>query len=825
MQIEKLRLKGFIGIKRGLGLDEISIDFKNIVGLIAFAGQNGLGKSTVLENLHPFNTLASRSGALFNHVCVRDAEKELSFSYNGNHYRTLIKIDCQSEKSEGFIWKDGESLVNGKIRDYAKYMTDLFGSSNLFFNSVFCAQNAQKLSDMTTGQLKTLFAEFLRLDRLQDYEETAKQVINVLTGKSGQIEKQLLILNNKMAGYEDIGRQLSRARADMSIVETSTEDLKKKRVEYQEELDRLKDKKSKQEVLITQKANTEAKIKELEDTLGREQKDNNAELNGLRETYKSLQAEISKNEGLIQQADEINTAAEKEKEIQVKIDNLASKIDELSTVLPVQNKVVHDLETAITALRQNLKTVETDPDNLRLGKLIEEAERAVEDKERMINNPSPELAKAKAEVEGLQRAALVEEGIDATCQSKTCSAIKAINEAKERLPEAQAALQKIVDDVTTYKTVLSDEIETIKKDTEKVCDEKLRRLDWIKKWNEDANDEISTATNSLEAALKIVSETNEAIDKHRQDLATLRFELIKVKDLAAKKTVLEVAKSQHENVTRQMEENATKGKELKIKWENRSNDLTSSINDVTASLSDINQQIDTDIDLLIPKRQYDIDEIKKTISETETILNNSRAQIMKFEADLSASVEVEKDIGTANGEKLKLNADIADWTYLKNSCGKNGLQAMEIDATAPLISSFANDLLSKAFGPLFSVKLLTQNEEGKEVLDIVVINDDGEEVLLDNLSGGQKIWILMALRLAMTLLSKEKSGKNFESFFADEIDGPLDSENATSFIKMYQAFMQIGGFKNGYFISHKESCRDLADNILMFTPGKNPYFQ
>src|SRR4030065_161758 len=141
MQIEKLRLKGFIGIKRGLGLDEISIDFKNIVGLIAFAGQNGLGKSTVLENLHPFNTLASRSGALFTHVCVRDA---------------------------------------------------------------------QKLSDMTTGQLKTLFAEFLRLDRLQEYEETAKQVINVLTGKSGQIDINIEALGKRMEGVKDLRSEIER---------------------------------------------------------------------------------------------------------------------------------------------------------------------------------------------------------------------------------------------------------------------------------------------------------------------------------------------------------------------------------------------------------------------------------------------------------------------------------------------------------------------------------------------------------------------------------------------------------------------------------------
>jgi hypothetical protein len=55
---------------------------------------------------------------------------------------------------------------------------------------------------------------------------------------------------------------------------------------------------------------------------------------------------------------------------------------------------------------------------------------------------------------------------------------------------------------------------------------------------------------------------------------------------------------------------------------------------------------------------------------------------------------------------------------------------------APLITAKANELLSMAFGPLFTVKFRTQDEEGREVLDILTIGEDGEEVLLENLSGG-----------------------------------------------------------------------------------------
>jgi len=52
----KLRLKGFAGIKSGMGLDELVLDLDALpqdARLVAIAGPNGAGKTTLLENLHP----------------------------------------------------------------------------------------------------------------------------------------------------------------------------------------------------------------------------------------------------------------------------------------------------------------------------------------------------------------------------------------------------------------------------------------------------------------------------------------------------------------------------------------------------------------------------------------------------------------------------------------------------------------------------------------------------------------------------------------------------------------------------------------------------
>lgn len=56
MQVLSLTLKGFRGIRDGLGREELSLDFEQLAGgaeLVAIAGANGRGKTTVMDNMHP----------------------------------------------------------------------------------------------------------------------------------------------------------------------------------------------------------------------------------------------------------------------------------------------------------------------------------------------------------------------------------------------------------------------------------------------------------------------------------------------------------------------------------------------------------------------------------------------------------------------------------------------------------------------------------------------------------------------------------------------------------------------------------------------------
>src|SRR4030042_151696 len=653
MQIEKRRLKGFIGIKRGLGLDEISIDFKNIVGLIAFAGQNGLGKSTVLENLHPFNTLASRSGALFNHVCVRDAEKELSFTYTGNHYRTLIKIDCQSEKSEGFMWKDGESVVNGKIRDYAKYMTDLFGSSNLFFNSVLCAQNAQKLSDMTTGQLKTLFAEFLRLDRLQEYEETAKQVINVLTGKSGQIDINIEVLQKRMEGVKDLRSEIERLTSLKIEQEThKTEQTEKLKI-TQSEREKLKEDIARNEVLNKQAEDTTAIIANMEKNREQEGAAVEGQLNKLRTQYQEYSREIADADKVLASEAAIFAAAENEKTANNQIESLTGKIETISVDIAGLQDGIHKTEVQLSDARAKSNALVNDAE-------LAGIKQSLIDCARTIENHKSQLYTLEIR--------------DKECKSSTCQFILAAKKAERELPELMATREGL----SLKQTQRLSSLEMDKKQIDKQMD---------------VDDVI------LKLKKTQLIEAQEILSGYRKELATVRLELTKYKDLAAKHTEIAVAKNKKEEREKALTENKKQGLTISAEWKTKAATISDQIQKQKEKLNDINVRIEKGTTAKLDTIEINITVLTNAIKDAEAEILKTGNLIEKLQGELSGITEAEELLRKENENKIRLTAGIADWTYLKNSCGKNGLQAMEIDGAAPLITGYANDLLSQAFGP------------------------------------------------------------------------------------------------------------------------------
>src|SRR5207244_12296878 len=103
-----LTLKGFRGIRDGLGRDVIELDFEQLAGdakLVAMVGSNGRGKTTIMDNMTPFPIMPSRAGAdglgsfsYYDQVCLPESAKDLVWERAGDRDRSQRGLRLNGNK-------------------------------------------------------------------------------------------------------------------------------------------------------------------------------------------------------------------------------------------------------------------------------------------------------------------------------------------------------------------------------------------------------------------------------------------------------------------------------------------------------------------------------------------------------------------------------------------------------------------------------------------------------------------------------------------------------------------------------------------------------
>jgi DNA repair exonuclease SbcCD ATPase subunit len=748
-----------IGIKEGLGLDNLDLDLSQVSGLCAFSGENGTGKSSVLESLQIFPRLASRKGNLQSHFYGKDGFRELEFSFQGNNYKVLIKVDSEANRAEGYAWENGVSLLDGKISNYSKWCVNLLGSPELFYNSVFCSQASRKISDMTTGELKKLFSEFLKLERYEQYEDISKQCNNLLTSRASSLERDIESLKILTEDYVETGAALFNVQAEKKVLEFRLAELSLDLKKSEAELVTVQADIQKNELIKTELAGLQDTQNRLLTEIEDDQKQLELELNALRTKHHTLGLDIVDLDSLLSNQDEIKQAAS----IRLK----------LTADLTRDRKLLADLTRSHFAAISAMAKEETAANETLLRQ-----KRKIDLTKNNIKTFELKLKHALAKEADLDKR-------DPECVSKTCSFILSALTARQETPVLTRTINEQIENATILEKAYSDTLKSFTTDIE--------------------------ALKAKESDQKAKKETIEA----RINQSEVKLEKVSV--LADELPKVETALSKKQDLEKRQAENVIEGKEREILWDRKIGDKNRQkiVIDVMINKkrAEINNEAETNSRIL----EQNISVIKKSITERTDEIADKVTNIIKYEQDVARKEQAQKELTDKTTEKDLIVDEASEWAYLKDACSAKGLRALEIDSVLPAIASYANDLLIRTFGTQYTVRFQTQDEEtGREILDIIVIREDGSEILLESLSGGERVWILSALRLSLTLISQEKSGKSFQTGFADESDGALDVGHAIEYVQMYRAFMEVGGFESFYFISHKLETIALSDHVLNF---------
>ena len=748
-RIDRLILRGAIGLWAKSKKDEIELNLeKEGAGVIALIGTNGTGKTTILENLHPWPRLLTRDGTLRDHFRLANSYRDLYITdENTNYkYRCLIRMraDIPSGNTEYWIFRDiGSGYapltgINGRLEPYEDWIERLFGSLNLYQRTVFVAQKASKncpdLSVASKGERKELFSELCGIDWLEAYRKAAKDKGDCLCEAMKKIEAKHSLLKGAEERFSALKSEISEHAVTANEKSKEAEEAAKVLEKERKKLREVTETSQKKARLILQREEALKRIIVL--------KQKQDEYMSAIESHRASLRIKSQMEEVILKAREM---------------------EECRANLIAQKDIFEKHE------RQKMKDYLLEMTNYTMQKneLISE-----------LNQLKIDIAESKEKSRMINERLSIPFGQNCpTCGQKL---------PKDELEKQQKTRASDEGSLKKLKTKLEDLIE--KKKSIEIKIEGLR-----------------TPTRQSENDFPGIEELK-ALEKEIESLDLRRaYEVLRRAD-NAEGTITHIRK------------------EL-IKLENE-------IGNESKNAEDYKELIEA-----LPKT--DENELKKEVEHLEESISNlkleeAKAQTRREQAErmLSEAKLNLEEYENLSGKLKEMTKEICEWALIERATGKDGIQALELDALAPSISKIASSLLTASGNEgIISIKTLRIAGKGSkqhaiEDFSIIYTNGNGEEQEISTLSGGEAVWIRKAIYDAFELIRTQNTGIQYRTVMLDEADGALDPESRLRYMRMINAAHKESGRYQTIIVTHSLELQDMVDlsiNIEDLQPqAKNP---
>jgi len=734
-RIDRLILRGATGLWAKSRKDEIDLDLSSRgPGVIALIGANGAGKTTILENLHPWPRLLTRDGPLRDHFRLADSFRDLYLTDEATSckYRCLIRMraDIPSGTTEYWLFRDaGQGYaplpgINGRLEPYQEWIERLFGSLALYQRTAFTAQKNSKscpdLSAATKGERKELFSELCGIDWLEAYREAAKEKEDALSESLKSLEAKHSLLAGSQARCAALQKEIEEHAAYADEKSREEKEIARKLEEAKNELVKIEKMNQERTRLIRERE--EARMRMLELT----KKEN--ECMG---SIESLRASL-------RLKPEMQSIINRAREIENRREALAAE------------KAAHDARQ-----KQEMK-------DYLLAMTSYTTQR---------NDLVAAMNKIKVDIATLkERAHTIEERL-AMPLGENCPA------CGQKLPPEQLAQQKElrIADEASLESINAKLVDMLasKKETE----QKLQNL----------------VLPSYPAQMEYPG---------TEELKSLSKEFAAI-DLVRAYDIVQRAEIAEETIAR-----------LRIELKKLEEEI--------GKVSRIDEDSTAKLDKMPPKHEEE--KLMQAISAlaeelTNTKLDIARAQTRREEAEKQLA-EAKRNLEEYErlGEQLKaITQEICEWALLGRATGKDGIQALELDALAPSISSIASRLLA-ASGNEGSIAIQTLRLAGKgsrqhaiEDFEIMYLNARGDEQEISTLSGGEAVWVRKAIYDAFELIRAQNTGIQFRTVILDEADGALDHESRLRYLRMIDAAHRESGRYQTIIVTHSLELQEMAD--------------
>ena len=828
MKLSSLTIKGITSF------EDFYMDLSDIQGTVAITGQNGAGKTTVLECICFCLTgdMPSRDGIkIYDLLNTDDAVIELEYSLMGDSYKHRVLIDRQARKQEGYLWINDLPQVDGKISTYKSFCESNIIKPHVWYSSYFNSQNNKgNFLELSTSDRKKMMIDMLGLQKLTQISDKAKEDLNKLSIELSTLQTILDDKKSKTIDTNDLNSELKAKEHELDTKQVEYKEISDSRELLVKKLPELKDKMYALRSISTEIDNLSKNIDSSELELSTYEKSKDATQVSISDKSNEiikLETNIVENKELL--ALNSNKLSEYEAKYISDIAEYDTKIQEAKDdydILDMEyNNAVEELKAekdTVDAKVSELNTLITGKEK-EIVKYEDSYKRELNTLNYTANNKCTKLKSDKKNLEKWSSIAS-----DIPCKDNdNLSNCRFRSEALDGVGKIQA---------------IDSELDTIASN----LNEDIKKL-------EVTHNNLMTKFNLQLSNLNI--EANESKDKQLELSTKIQFIDSEFKtDLKKFTDNLNTSNSHKSNYILESEKNKSR---LTMTINMLSNNILDgqkqisiykkSIGEEELRLEDITKSISTYKSDLMALEYDFIDLLKdnpdagKQITELESeygaIENKIKANSLELEAinynksltdkainviksRLEMAQNMIEEIQALDAQITEVNKKIYVSTYLSNTFGANGIQALEIDNAGPEISELVNSLLRDCFGDRFLVEFITSKAKvtGKGQKEVFTINvsdlNSGHSGDIKEFSGGEKTIVSIAVQLAIALFNCNRSNLKFKTLFFDEITSALSEDNSGLCSQMLEKARVIGDFDSVLFITHSPSAMDQACGIL-----------
>jgi len=799
MRLEKIKIHGMEPF------DDAEVDFSKINGkVVAIVGKNGAGKSVFLEM---WPGLIYRDtpthGSLTRIAFKRDAFVKGTI-HNGKCYHITQNADAHTNKSESLLLDaDNRPLMDTtKVSDYDKWAEKNLPDPSVMFAGPFAVQGRLGIIKLKPAQRKSVLLKAIGVER---YETMAKQArknfdttkgkLNTLTARISDEEGHAISVNDARQQLADAEQNVERHDINVGIERTAYT----RALSASENAQRAKELKEQRQAVQDRLQVAQRELADIERRLANNQKllGRSSEINRAVERITEIDKEV-----LELKENRTKTAAEKSK-LSDRMQNLHDRIHELNSEISRLDLEAQRAQKTLER-REEIETASSKATELKEKFTVLDKE--VDKTQASIDSTNAFLLNHKDERIGCLRTALIDisavgegdpviiahQGLvrDQEIEKRGEEAPEKLTKKKGYYAELIHTRQDIIDDLRAAES-LAAEAPLIK-----AAEETIKRVDGEK---ERISTEIQKSTAEREIKQlqhKKLSETNTAIG---ESINALERERKPLEEPAGLKDKLSQAEARIEELNENQKQTSTR-----MAAAQRELDALPPVDDI---------------------ENIDLQEYERRIKTAESAHREAVEAVARAKKTLEDSEKSAKRIIELRAEHDAVAANLADWSRLAHDLGRDGLQAVEIDAAVPELNEIANDLLHSAFGTRFtvSVKANKTSADGKEELEGLEIRMidtvKGRDDLIEFYSGGEKVWGAEAIALAQVFLLCRSYGIERPTIARDETAGALDTENGEAYVKMLRRAAEMLDADKILFVSHSPPMQDAADARIVINNG------